>query len=135
MSEVPEIRVFLSYAASDRERARWLRRLLDLRTDVRVFTEDALSAGEEWEPKLRTALAESDVFLVLLSDEALQSKWVLQELGAAWALGKRIVFVAERSEDPVRLPVAVASREVVRLSDLEKPEVMERVLRGEAVTD
>ena len=104
------IRVFLSHAASDRGAARKLQMEM-ARSGARVFTADVLSAGEAWQDRLREELAESDVFVVLLTPEALNSAFVLQEIGAAWALGKRVVVL---STDPrVPLPLDISADMVV----------------------
>src|SRR5437660_2798829 len=92
------VRVFLSYAAADRTYARHLQEILSPFANFRVFTTDALSAGEDWTPKLREEIARSDVFVVLLSPASVRSDWVLQELGAAWGLNKPIVPVLTQPE-------------------------------------
>jgi hypothetical protein len=53
--------------------------LLTDRLDARVFTTDELSAGENWESKLRNQLAEADAIVTILSPERGQV-----QLGAAW---------------------------------------------------
>jgi uncharacterized SAM-dependent methyltransferase len=50
-----------------------------------------LAPGEDIEGRLRADLAECDVVVALLTPRTPQSRWVQFELGAAWALGKRII--------------------------------------------
>jgi TIR domain-containing protein len=122
------LRVFVSYATPDRAYARQLESLLSQRASLRVFTTDALSAGEDWEPKLRDEIAQSDVFIVLLSPASVASKWVLHELGAAWALNKPIIPVLTQPEAFSKVPVELQDRKPVSLSSLDNPEVVSQLL-------
>src|SRR6266704_5791171 len=94
------LRVFISHSGSvdDTAFARKLKRLLSQRLDARVFSADDLSAGGNWEAKLRNELAEADVVVALLPPEAIHSSWVLQEIGAAWAMEKLIIPIITRRD-------------------------------------
>ncbi len=122
------LRIFISYAIADREHARKLRGLLSQRPNVRIFTPEMLSAGEDWESKLKDELSKCDIFLVLLSPNSADSPWVLQELGAAWALGKPIVPIVTHPEVFSKIPVALSHLEFVEIKDLEKPEIINHIL-------
>ena len=80
MAQKAQVRIFLSYATADKEYAHRLRSLLSKRPNLRVFTTETLSAGEDWESKLKDELSQSDVFIVVLSSNSVDSKWVLHEL-------------------------------------------------------
>ena len=82
------LRIFLSHASDDISNAHKLERLLSKHSNVRVFSTENLSAGEDWQSKLKDELSNCDVFFVILSPNTINSKWVLQELVAAWALYK-----------------------------------------------
>lgn len=110
------IRVFLSHAAADREMAHELRQRL-IASGARLFSIDMLSAGGPWQTRLREELVASDVFVVVLSPNALKSDFVLQEIGAAWALDKRVVVVA--TDDRVALPAGLDLAADVVVTDLE----------------
>lgn len=118
--------VFLSYAAADSPYARKLENLLSRRPDVTVFTTETLSAGEDWESRLREELSKCDVFLVLLSPNSVDSKWVLHELGAAWAIGKRIISIATDPRISSKIPLSLP--EVIETEDLGKPEIINQIL-------
>ena len=124
------LRVFLSYAAADRTQAQKLQRLLAQRPNVRIFTMEALSAGEDWESRLKEELSQCQVFILILSPNSVDSGWVLSELGAAWALDKPILPVITDPEVSSKLPLKVELRGVkpVELKDLEKPEVVNEIL-------
>ena len=132
-------RIFLSYAAADREAAR---RVSDAFTGVantRVFTTEMLSAGGDWQTALRKEIASSDLFVLVLSHETHRSDFVLQELGAAWALAKPVVVVMTKS--PFRNldfhpTMAIAAHHTVLVDELNDPETVNEVLalRDEAST-
>ena len=122
------LRVFLSYAAADKGYARKLRSLISKRPNLRVFTTETLSAGEDWESKLRDELSQSDIFVVLLSSNSVDSKWVLHELGAAWALDKPIIPVVTNSEVFSEIPMDLRKVQPVEVEYLEShPEVIKQI--------
>jgi hypothetical protein len=65
---------------------------------------------------------------VLLSPQALESKWVLHELGAAWGLKKPIVSVVTHPEVAAKIPVALSEVQLVDIKDLETPEAINQIL-------
>lgn len=87
-----------------------------------------LSAGEGWQSKLRNELIQCDVFIVVLSPYAVESSWVLQELGGAWALRKPIVPVVSQPEILARVPVPVDEESLIEIKDLDKPDVINHIL-------
>jgi len=120
------LHIFLSSAPDDRPYARKLQNLLSRRPDVTVFTTETLSAGEDWESRLREELSKCDVFLVLLSPNSVDSKWVLHELGAAWAIGKRIISIATDRRISSKIPLSLP--ELIETEDLGKPEIINQIL-------
>src|SRR5207245_1644073 len=105
--------------------------------NFRVLTTDALSAGEDWTPKLREEIARSDVFVVLLSPASVRSDWVLQELGAAWGLNKPIVPVLTQPEVMGKLSMALQDRRAVDYRSLDDPAAVTQLLErlAEAAED
>ena len=122
------LRIFLSYTAADRAQAHKLRSLLSQPPKSRIFTTEMLSAGEDWESKLRDELSQCDIFVVLLSPDSVHSEWVLQELGAAWALNKPIIPVVTHPELFSEIPLELRGVQSVEIKDLEKPEVINQIL-------
>lgn len=123
------LHVFLSYAAADREYARKLFNLLSQRSNLHIFTLEGLSAGEAWESMLKEALSLCDIFIVLLSPNSVYSKWVLPELGAAWALNKLIIAVTTETELLSKIPMDLRKIYSVETAYLENhPEVIDQIL-------
>src|ERR1700681_4281903 len=92
------VRVYISHSPVDTVFARHVHNLLVQRVNAQVFTTEHLSAGEKWEAKLRNELSSSDVVVALLTPNSADNKWVLHEIGAAWALEKPIIPVVTRRD-------------------------------------
>lgn len=120
--------IFLSYATADQLYGHKLRSLLSQHPHVRIFTTDMLSAGEDWQSKLKDELSKCDIFLVLLSPNSVNSKWVLHELGAAWAIDKPIISIVTHPEIFSKIPVPLSQIQFVEIEDLEKPEIINQIL-------
>ncbi|MCK4732005.1 MAG: toll/interleukin-1 receptor domain-containing protein [Methanophagales archaeon] len=123
------LHVFLSYAVADKEYAHKLHKLLSQQPNLHIFTTEALSAGEDWTSKLKDELSKCDVFVVLLSPNAIESSWVLSELGAAWALDKLIIPVVTELKVSSKIPVQLKGTHFVEIEHLEKhPEAINQAL-------
>jgi len=87
-----------------------------------------LSAGEDWESRLRDELSQCDIFVALLSPDSVHSEWVLQELGAVWALNKPIIPVVTHLELFSEIPLELRGVQSVEIKDLESPEIINQIL-------
>jgi hypothetical protein len=112
------IRLFVSYASEDSGPAQELLSQLAHQPNFHVFTTNKLSAGENWQSKIKEELSQSDYFLVLLSPSSLRSKWVQFELGAAWGLNKFIIPVVTSQDIVNRLPLKFEGLRVIDFKDL-----------------
>lgn len=128
----PKRRIFLSYARTDDKDAHRVRTLLEALPNTSVFTSDSLSTGESWTTRLREELQRSDLFMLLLSAGSLQSQYVIGELGAAWALGKRIIPIRTETGGDLILPVEVKNLQTLELSDFDQPERVRQALEKAA---
>ena len=122
----PTTHVFLSHAATDRPAARRVAQALEQQGRVRVLTSDMLNIAGEWQEDLRSAIVESDLFAVYLSTQTREAPFVLQEMGAAWAVGKPIVVVL--AHPSLQVPLDAAAYETVTAEQLGDSEVVQRVL-------
>ncbi len=87
---------------------------------MQVWSDERLEPTEDWQRVVRDHLQASEVFLRIVTPNTLDSPWVLQELGAAWALGKRIVPVVSDKELIDKLPVQLADTQVVTIDEMER---------------
>jgi hypothetical protein len=90
--------VFISYARSDTDEAKRLVRALQAANVSGWMDQADIAFGDSIAGKVRDALKRSSVFVVLLSPDALHSQWVQFEIGAAEALGKKIVPIIVSGE-------------------------------------
>lgn len=95
---------------------------------VNVFATQSLSAAGNWQQRLKEELSRCTVFLVVLSRRSVESPYVLKELGAAWALGKRIVAVIADPEALSKIPLEADQARVVEAADLEEPDALDQLL-------
>ena len=125
------LRVFVSHISADRDYARRVRDALEL-AGVRVgLDEELLPAGGDWTTRLREELSRANMVLVVWSPQSMQSSWVAQGFGAAWALGKPILAVRTHPELNTPLPVRGDNIRVVALSDLDDPKAVARLMAPE----
>lgn len=127
-NEEKPVRVFITHASADRAHARKLRGWLSRQAGTSTFTLDDLSAGENWREKLRSRLAASDLILYLASPHSLESSFVLQELGAAWAFEKPIVTVIADRAATADLPFRLKQHRIMDLEDFADPDVVRDLL-------
>src|SRR5262250_434831 len=111
-----EPKVFVSYASSDRSLAEQVfQKLRSMPVDV--WSDDQLTVGSNWSDALRSRIRATEFFVLLLTPRTFESSWVQQELGAAWALGKRIVTIATDHRLVDKLPVDVSGMETLAVGD------------------
>ena len=107
---------------------RKVRNLISQNFNARVFATEDLSAGEKWETKLRNELSAADVVVALLTPGSVASSWVMQEIGAAWALRKPIIPLVTRREVLNSMPISLEPYRAIELARVDKPEDVERFL-------
>jgi hypothetical protein len=122
-------RVFISHAAVDNILARKVRDLLRTNFDADVSTTEDLSAGEDWESRLRLELADSDYVVALLTPQSVRSTFVLHDLGAAWALGKPIISLITRRDVLNTIPISVDESQMIELKDVDNPAMSDELAR------
>jgi len=86
-----EYDIFISYSQEDGDTAACLASRLDDEGFRCFLAEKDIRPSEEWEPRIRNALIDSERVLILITPNSKDSKWVNAEAGAAWALDKPII--------------------------------------------
>src|SRR5258708_18571159 len=90
----PALRIFISHSSKDDEFGRKLvRDLQDEFEKVAVWYDSrgGLHGGEEWWSKIVEELQARNVFILILSPDAMKSKWVMREFRIALNEDKFIV--------------------------------------------
>jgi hypothetical protein len=122
-------RIFLSYTQADKKDAKKLFNILSGQHNLRVFTSEMISAGEDWQSKLRDEISQCDIFIVLLSPKSIESGWVLSELGAAWGLEKLIIPIFTQPEILSKIPVELKNTQSFDIGYLEEhPEALKPII-------
>src|SRR5579859_3927428 len=112
-------RIFVSHSHADNDFGiRLVKRLRSALGDETAVWYDAaggLGGGEAWWDKIKLELRTRPVFIVILSPEALASKWVQDEINIAWRQknnreGKHIIPLQYR---PCEIPVDLATLQVI----------------------
>jgi TIR domain len=107
--------VFISYAREDVRLARELHEVLESGGHKVWRDEDRLFAGDPFYDKIKRALDETPVVLVLWSQHSLLSKWVTHEASCAIQADKQI-FVRTSEFRPTDLPGPYSSFNCVELA-------------------
>lgn len=72
------VRLFISYAREERDRVEWLAGTL-ARAGYRVWWDAALEGGHQFAAEINRELGAADAVLVVWSEDAVHSNWVLDE--------------------------------------------------------
>lgn len=83
--------VFISYSTEDSKLADEIRSLFDDQELRCFFAEKDIHSGKRWREEIRKSMSSSRVVVLLLTPNSVNSKWVMCEAGAFWALQKPIV--------------------------------------------
>ncbi|WP_199555817.1 toll/interleukin-1 receptor domain-containing protein [Sandaracinobacteroides hominis] len=72
------VRLFISYAREERDRVEWLAHALE-GAGYKVWWDAALEGGHQFAAEITRELSAPDAVLVVWSDDAVRSNWVLDE--------------------------------------------------------
>ena len=92
--------IFISYANSDEKFARSLSNKLEENGNNVFFAGGSIPAGQDWQASIANSLKDADAMIIILSEEASNSKWIMHEAGAA------VGFWQEKGK-PVVLPLVI----------------------------
>jgi hypothetical protein len=125
------MKVYISHSTKDDDVALAVRQQLSADGhDVFMANADVLP-GENWADAISDALAESDAMVVLLSPDAVKSRYVRNEisyaLGSPRYEGRVLPVVVRPSADA---PWALRTLKDVNVTGLSAPEAAARVARG-----
>src|SRR4029079_3796132 len=103
--------VFISYSRQDHNTAENIESYLE-RVGIKTWR-DKSSVRDDWSKEIATALANSDVVLLIWSKASSKSEWVKHEWLTARALGKSITLVVLSELKKIPLPKPLANIESV----------------------
>ncbi|MCP4369972.1 MAG: DUF4062 domain-containing protein [Deltaproteobacteria bacterium] len=82
--------VFIAYSSRDAKVAVLISKKLSEKGIRAFLSEKSIRPGDVWDDVIRESLINSSEIVVICSRDSLRSNWLNTELGAAWALSKRI---------------------------------------------
>lgn len=112
-------RVFISYSQSDID---WVKKFADTLRVAGIpvfFAAEEIPVGEPIGDALEKGLRESDVITAIVAPGNTRSPGVLFELGAAIALGKRVISIVPDNFDTSKLPSSLRMRKYLTKQDPE----------------
>lgn len=95
-------KIFISYSSKDREFALKLAETLEKFFDVWIDREE-LEGGLQWEKAIEAALADCEVFVVIVTPKSNESEWVARETIRAEQLKKTRIPILLAGQLPLRL--------------------------------
>lgn len=114
--------VFISHSTKDAWIARQIADLLRKqggKFGVETFLDERdILIGDSIPDAIREAIRSCNEFLVLLSKNSIDRSWVLIEISAAWAHGKRIIAVIDKVT-PEEMPEIMLPYKAVDLNSLD----------------
>lgn len=103
-------KLYISYKLEERDLARQFSEALEKLGHQAVYDAIALAPGSDWRRVLQEAMSQADAVVVLLSELALSSPFIMGEIGAARALHHAFGHV-------LLLPVLVGDIDIPRVVD------------------
>lgn len=91
------IKLFISHSTEDLQIVRELEKRLDNYGVQVIIAEDVPEPGVVLEEKFKAKIRESTIFLALLTENSMRSKWVVMETEYAQGIGKPLIPLKEKS--------------------------------------
>jgi len=122
--------VFISHSTKDRWIARQAAKLIEAQGrghGIKTFLDEKdIEGGESIPETIRQNIQRCHEFLVLLSRNSIDRPWVLMEIGAAWALEKRIIAITDKVT-PEEMPDIIAPYKAIDLNSFD--DYLEQLLK------
>jgi len=125
-------KLFVSYAREDKHDVDQLVEHLGL-MGYETWFDFKLRGGQDWWEEVLRRIADSDVFIAIISRAALNSKACRREFAWAEALGRPVLPVAVEPP-PAALPRGFARRQIVDYSQAKQRDRAALILQGSLVT-
>lgn len=116
MTEKSDYNIFLSYSSKDQP---WVSEFVATLKEAGVkawFDVSDLAPGERWQEKIQKALRDSEILVVILSQNSIASPWTFFELGAAVADQKRIIPIVTEDFDFSKFPLLLKQYKLLKES-------------------
>lgn len=112
------VKVFISHSIKDMSLIRQLENQLDNYGLDPIIAEDIQTPGVVLKEKFQAKIREATIFLVLFTENSINSTWVMEETNYAFQIGKPIIPLKEKS---IKIESSI---EWIEFSKHEKPETI-----------
>ena len=92
-----KLKIFVSHSTKNIHLVRELEKQLDNYGIEAIIAEDRPEPGVNLWKKFQSKINESNIFLALLTEEAIKSKWVIKEVNYALEINKPTILLKEKS--------------------------------------
>lgn len=124
-------KIFISHSHADSDIARAVADALE-KEHLTVFSDAAIPAGANWSEEVERQLEASDVFLLLLSPEALASEWLLFEMGYIVAKEKeehvKVLPIVVRDLKRQLIPLPLAGKQQLNAKGMPTNKLVEKII-------
>ncbi len=95
--------VFISYSRADTDFARKINEALQIQGKTAWFDQESISSGADFQQEIQKGIEQCDNFLFIISPDAIESEYCVEEVEFAASLNKRFVTVLHRpvAEDKI----------------------------------
>jgi hypothetical protein len=123
--------IFISYSLKDK--APFTSLCMVLKSEGLSYWDGRLKTGASLKQQLREAISKCDVCIFIATESSVNSQWCLNEIGAFWGAGKRIILYAAHHDIENKLPPLFKgdfwtsdAEEVIRQVKVELKELAEK---------
>ncbi len=125
-------KIYISYQRDDQSFVIELANRLKTAGHVLSYDVDELSAGTDWRTALDVGLKQSEIFIVVLSNNTQRSQYVLTEVGAAraYALESNRMLLVPIVIDDAPLPLSIQDVHAIIQPDRNLDEIIPKIERA-----
>ncbi|MCU5687083.1 toll/interleukin-1 receptor domain-containing protein [Bacillus cereus] len=121
-------KIFISHITEEKDLARMLKEEISKAflglPEIFVSSDDeSISIGSRWLDRIDDSLRDSQIILILCSQNSVKRPWINFEAGAGWIKGIPVVPICHTDMDPVQLPIPLNMLQAIKgnaKKDLEK---------------
>jgi nucleoside 2-deoxyribosyltransferase len=112
-------KIFISSSVRDSDLAHDLAKRLDKAGLKAITPAENIDAGENIKSKIKEELRKADEVIVILTNNSLDSQWLLFEMGYATSLDKHVTPLIQGVE-PDELPEIIRQMNYIKYADLDE---------------
>jgi len=109
-----EPRIFISYSSKDQDIVAQMSRQLKQSGHPVWLNTDSIPKAEHWYDEMVKGLGQTDLLILVVSEDAMASKWVTEEWKTFLKMGKRIIPVLYKE---CKVPQAIKKLEMIKTAD------------------